>query len=196
MRQTGIPNGEERELVRRIEGLEAANRRLRGAGALVAAGVLAAVALGARAGPGPALLEADEFRLVDDDGRLRASLAVVDRRPQLRFFRDGRAVLRVGPEQIALGGGEPGVPRLVLAPSGFRGSSRWTEEDTDRPDAQASLWIPADDLSHGPLLSLSHVERGSLGVGWGIHGELVLRLDDRRMYFDRDGYVRWEAADP
>lgn len=141
---------ESQNLTDRVEALERENRRLRRWGGL---GVLALAVVVAAAWQSPAaeVVETTELRLVDADGTLRArlgpgdpedggdgvtlsfadrtgqgslSLGVQDRFPGLRIVRDGRSLLRLGPEQIVVGsdgGSTDRSPGLRLTPTRIEG---------------------------------------------------------------------------
>lgn len=163
------------------------------------------------AGAATAEVSARRFTLVDDMDRRRARLSHSGEATSLSFFDDG------GRERISLSLGregelvlrEPDAERRLsasaarvalepsargqgfeLTPTGFRGYNFWT--DSDREDAHVSLWVPTDDLSHGPRLSLLHNERGWIDLGWDEDGSLSLLFDGRRIYFGEGGQVMWE----
>jgi hypothetical protein len=78
-------------LERRIRRLELQNRRLKWLGVMFAVFAALAVAKAASAQKtGSPALQAQKFELLDDTGRLRAELAILEGGPALRFFdQDG-----------------------------------------------------------------------------------------------------------
>jgi hypothetical protein len=78
----------------RIAGLESKNRSMRSVLVLLLAGALGAICLGSAVERGR--LEAKEIRLLDDHGRMRASLHMKDGSPGLVFYdRQGGVRLEV-----------------------------------------------------------------------------------------------------
>ncbi len=105
--------------------LESISRRNRGLGIIILLGVAAVLLVGA-AQSEPDTLKAKKLQLVDDQGRVRASLQLIENAPvvsltdesgqeRLRlvtnadetglFIRDDKGVIRVGAAQFAHGGG-------------------------------------------------------------------------------------------
>ncbi|HEY7729180.1 MAG TPA: hypothetical protein VID50_12100 [Candidatus Eisenbacteria bacterium] len=132
-----MTEGTEQGLARRLDSLEAANRRLRGLLALAGVGVLALAALGQSAGPAE-VLRAKRFEVVDGEGRVRVRMGLEE---------DGRPLLRVedagGKERILLGfapGGKDapgGHPRLAVRDAGGTDLVRVGEGEDGRPEVHA-----------------------------------------------------------
>ncbi|MGD2135980.1 MAG: hypothetical protein PVF27_07470 [Gemmatimonadales bacterium] len=203
----------------RLERLERSHRNLRRASGVLGTVVIAVVLSGhavpradaasRRAAQGE--VTSRRFTLVDDSDRRRAELSYQDGSTRLVFFDaagrerlilslarqgalsirepDAEQRIRVSAERIAIGASDPGLG-FELTPTGFQGFNFWS--GSDREDAHASLWIPTDDLSHGPRLSLAHVDRGWVDIGFDQDGVLSLLFNGRRVYFGEDGQVLWE----
>ena len=163
------------DVVTRLEQVEAENLRLKKVGALAAV-VAALVVLGGQAVPQNRVLEAEEFRLVDSEGRKHAALALggTDGTASLSFYAPAlydseQAVLKLG-SVIEVGPGlgiyEPdGQVRILLVRSVMGGAGLSAYE--------------ADGAGPG-------VRHERLILGNGPQGEADLR-------FLSDGGVVWRA---
>ena len=133
------------DLARRVAKLELQNRRWRSAVLLAAIGVAACLALGAASRPRARLIEATEFRLVDQKGTVRGAIAV---------GRGGASISLnngAGRTRAALVVGEDGAPRLDLL---------------DRSDAaRASMRLSGDGTPELTLSDAAKNARGRLRLG-------------------------------
>lgn len=137
---------------KRLEALEKEARRWRRAGAATAAMILALMTLAA-ARPKPRLVEAGEFRLVDEKGTVRASLTA----------RKSAAALMLADEA--------GTVRARLA---LEGSPRMELSDAGGT-TQASVSLGADGA---PTLSLGAEKQARATVRIGSDGASDLTLTD------------------
>jgi hypothetical protein len=131
-------------LARRLEQLEAENRRWRRLAVLALLGVVVSAVATVSASDVARVVEAERFVLLSPDGELRAELGVQ---------ADGEAALRLttGKSEVLLGVTPPGLPRLLFKDE--TGTLRMALGDTAlrRPDGAierrppSSLVLFADD---------------------------------------------------